>query len=156
MIGVIDTLYTQLGTTGNYSAIADLHTLQFTVTHALGFSAFTSRILVADLSQCHCHFKSHMKSSCQPNSFLAPILQLPIPKTGLNSVPLLPGSCPCRLASRSSTYHFRLDYSTSATPLTAPSLLFKRPSLSLYNPSARTPQKTRSVLLRRRVYWSVT
>jgi hypothetical protein len=49
MIGFIDTLYTQLGTTGNYSAIADPHTLQFTVTHTLGFSVFTSRILVTDL-----------------------------------------------------------------------------------------------------------
>jgi hypothetical protein len=33
-----------------YSAIAVLHTLQFTVTHALGFSVFTSRILATDLS----------------------------------------------------------------------------------------------------------
>jgi hypothetical protein len=32
-----------------YSAIADLHTLQFTVTHALGFSVYTSRILVTEL-----------------------------------------------------------------------------------------------------------
>jgi hypothetical protein len=32
-----------------YSAIAIIHTLQFTVTHALGFSAFTSRILATDL-----------------------------------------------------------------------------------------------------------
>jgi hypothetical protein len=38
-----------------YSAIADLHTLQFTVTHALGFSVFISRVLATDLS--------HMKSS---------------------------------------------------------------------------------------------
>jgi hypothetical protein len=37
MIGFIDTLYTPLGTVNNYSAITDLHTLQFTVTHALGF-----------------------------------------------------------------------------------------------------------------------
>jgi hypothetical protein len=48
MIGFIGTLYIQLGTTGSYSAIADLHTLQFTVTHALGFSVFTSRILATD------------------------------------------------------------------------------------------------------------
>jgi hypothetical protein len=33
MIEFIDHLYTQIWTTGNYSAIADLHTLQFTVTH---------------------------------------------------------------------------------------------------------------------------
>jgi hypothetical protein len=36
MIGFIDTLYIPLVTASNYSAIADLHTLQFTVTHALG------------------------------------------------------------------------------------------------------------------------
>jgi hypothetical protein len=46
-----------------YSAIADLHTLQFTATHALGFSVFTSRILATDLSLSHWHSKSHMKSS---------------------------------------------------------------------------------------------
>jgi hypothetical protein len=34
MVEFIDTLFTQLWTAGNYSAIADLHTLQFTVTHA--------------------------------------------------------------------------------------------------------------------------
>jgi hypothetical protein len=49
MIGFIDTVYMPLGTKGSYSAIADLHTLQFTVTHALGFSFFTSRILAMDL-----------------------------------------------------------------------------------------------------------
>jgi hypothetical protein len=37
-IGFIDILYTQLGTTGNYSSIAISHTLQFTVssTNVLG------------------------------------------------------------------------------------------------------------------------
>jgi hypothetical protein len=49
MIGFIGTLFTVLGTTSNYSAIADLHTLQLTVTHALRFSVFTSRILATDL-----------------------------------------------------------------------------------------------------------
>jgi hypothetical protein len=33
-----------------YSAIADLHTFQFTVAQALGFSVFTSRLLATDLS----------------------------------------------------------------------------------------------------------
>jgi hypothetical protein len=46
-----------------YSAIAILHTLQFTVTHALWFSVFTSRIVATDLLQSHCNFKSHMESS---------------------------------------------------------------------------------------------
>jgi hypothetical protein len=41
------------------------HTLQFTVTHGLVFSVFTSRILATHLLQSHCHFKSHMKSSFQ-------------------------------------------------------------------------------------------
>jgi hypothetical protein len=48
MIGFIDTLYTPLGTKSNYSAISDLHTLRFTVTHALGFSVFAIRILATD------------------------------------------------------------------------------------------------------------
>jgi hypothetical protein len=49
--GLNDRIYwhTVLWTTDNYSAIADLHTSQFTVTHALGFSVFTSRILATDL-----------------------------------------------------------------------------------------------------------
>jgi hypothetical protein len=49
MIGFLDTLFTQLGTTNNYSAVADLHTLQFTITPALGFSIFISRILATDV-----------------------------------------------------------------------------------------------------------
>jgi hypothetical protein len=43
-------LLTQLGTISNYSAIADLHTFQFTVTHALEFLVLTSRILATDLT----------------------------------------------------------------------------------------------------------
>jgi hypothetical protein len=48
MIGFIDALYTVLGTTGIYNAVADLHTSQFTVAHTLGFSVVTS-ILATDL-----------------------------------------------------------------------------------------------------------
>jgi hypothetical protein len=36
MIGFIDHLYTALEKPGNYSAIADLHSLKFTVTNAQG------------------------------------------------------------------------------------------------------------------------
>jgi hypothetical protein len=46
-IGFIDTLYTPFGTTGNYSAIVDLHTLQFTVTHTLGFSVLHTPLVVS-------------------------------------------------------------------------------------------------------------
>jgi hypothetical protein len=49
MIGFIDTLFTQLGTTGNYSAIVILHTSEFTASNTLGFSAFTNRIQATDL-----------------------------------------------------------------------------------------------------------
>jgi hypothetical protein len=49
MTGFIDILYTPLGTTINYNAIAVIHTLQLTVTHTLVFSVFNSRILTTDL-----------------------------------------------------------------------------------------------------------
>jgi hypothetical protein len=46
MIGFIAPhTFTQFGTTGKYSTIVILHTFQFTVTHALGTSVFTSRAL---------------------------------------------------------------------------------------------------------------
>jgi hypothetical protein len=50
MIGFNDTLYTQLGTKGNYSIIADFYTLQFTVTHTLVSSVISSRIFWAAAS----------------------------------------------------------------------------------------------------------
>jgi hypothetical protein len=37
-----------------YSAIADLHNLQFTVAHALGSSVFTSRVLATELKHRNC------------------------------------------------------------------------------------------------------
>jgi hypothetical protein len=40
MIGFIDILYTTLTNTVNYSAIVDLHTLQFAVTHTLVSSVY--------------------------------------------------------------------------------------------------------------------
>jgi hypothetical protein len=55
-------IHSQLGTTGN-TALSLCYTLEFTLTEALGLSALTSRILATNLSQSHCHYKSHMKSS---------------------------------------------------------------------------------------------
>jgi hypothetical protein len=55
---------------------------QFTIAHALGLSVFTSCILTMDLSQSHCNFKSHMKSSCHS---LIPFLPL-FYKCQLNSI----------------------------------------------------------------------
>jgi hypothetical protein len=52
----------------------------------------------------------------QPNSFLAIILQLPIPKTRLNSIPLLPSSYPGRmcLETRLTLLNWTLLYNHSA------------------------------------------
>jgi hypothetical protein len=82
VIGFIGTYtFTQFGTTCNYSAIAILHTFGSPLhTHALGFSVFTNRILATDISQSHCNFKLHMKSSWH---HLIPFLPFPataIPK----------------------------------------------------------------------------
>jgi hypothetical protein len=107
MIGFIGTLYTQFGTTSNYIAIADLHTLQFTVKHVPGFSVFISRILATDFIIVSLSLQiTHEVFFSQPNSFLAIILQMRIPKTRSNSIPLLPSSYSGKLTSRKST---RLD-----------------------------------------------
>jgi hypothetical protein len=124
-IGFIDTLYTQIGTTGNYSAIADLHTLQFTVTHALGFSIFISRILATDLQPSHCKFKSHMKSSLHSLIHFLPLL--------LN--------------------HRRLP-SSELDPILAKNFL-KRPLYPFITLGMDHAENTASLLLRRLVYWSV-
>jgi hypothetical protein len=50
MNGFIGTRLQSLLITLKYNDIADLHTFQFTVTHALGFSVFTSRLLATDLN----------------------------------------------------------------------------------------------------------
>jgi hypothetical protein len=70
-----------------YSAIAILHTFQFTSAHALGFSVFTSRILATDLSPSRCHFNSHMKSSWHS---LIPFLPYLLNHLGLTSPELDP------------------------------------------------------------------
>jgi hypothetical protein len=77
------------------------HTLQFTVTHALRFSVCTIRVLAITVSLSL--QITHEVFFSQPNSFLAIILQLPIPKTQLTSIPLLPSSYPGKLTSRNST-----------------------------------------------------
>jgi hypothetical protein len=47
IIRFIDTLYTQLGTTGNYSAIAVLHILQLTAASTSVFSLLQSPLSVS-------------------------------------------------------------------------------------------------------------
>jgi hypothetical protein len=70
IIGFIYILFTQPGTTSNYSAISDLHTVQLTVTHALGFSVFISRILATDYITFSLSLKITYEIFSQPNSFL--------------------------------------------------------------------------------------
>jgi hypothetical protein len=74
----------------------------------------------------------------QPSSFLAIILQLPIPKMQLSSIPLLPSSYPGRLASRNSTLNSQLLC-----------LVASSDSVSFYNYSTPTTQKTASIVKRR-------
>jgi tryptophanyl-tRNA synthetase len=50
MIGFINISVTISLNYNQYSAIADLHTFQFTIAHALEFSAFTSRLLATYLN----------------------------------------------------------------------------------------------------------
>jgi hypothetical protein len=105
-----------------YSTITILHTFQFTVTHALGFSVLTSRILATDLSQSPCHFNAHMKSSWHNLIPFLPVL--------LNHLQLLSPELDPVL--------FRLLFCTPPHLLTVPS----------YNSSARTQRKTPSSVVK--------
>jgi hypothetical protein len=78
MIVIVHTLYTVIGATGNYSAIAILHTSKFPVAHTLGFSVYTSRILATDFITVSLSLQiTHEVFFAPPNYSLAIILQLP-------------------------------------------------------------------------------
>jgi hypothetical protein len=85
---VASTTFTHIRTTGNYSAIAILHTFQFTAANALRFPVFTSHIPATDLSQSHCNFKSHAKYSCHSLIPFLPFLlnHLRLPSPELNPI----------------------------------------------------------------------
>jgi hypothetical protein len=72
-LDLLHLICSQFGTTGN-TALSLIYTFRFTVTHALRFSVFTSRILATDLQQSHCHLKSHMKSSSRSVVPFLPLL----------------------------------------------------------------------------------
>jgi hypothetical protein len=95
-----------------YSAVAVLHTFQFTATNTIGFSVFISRILATDLSQSHCNFKLHMKSSFHSLILFWPLF-CSCQFRRLDSIQFL---CPqanilSGLRLRTRLYTLRLDYS---------------------------------------------
>jgi hypothetical protein len=85
-IGWLDLLHLfhkHLENTDNYSAIDILHSLQFIVANALGFSVFISPVPATDFSPSDRNFTSHKVFISRPNYFLAIILKLPVPNTTL-------------------------------------------------------------------------
>jgi hypothetical protein len=106
-----------------YSAIADIHTFQLSVTHALGFSVFTSRILATELQQSHCHFRSHMKSSFP------------------SLVPFLPLFCNCKFQTLDS---IQFLCSQARIPAVWRLETWLLSEILLYNHFAWTPRKTLS------------
>jgi hypothetical protein len=126
-----------------YSAIAVLHTFQFTVAHALEFSVFTSRILATDLSQSHWHLNSHIESSFHsvtPFFYHYSAAVISEDSTQFNSS--LPSSYPGRLVSRNSTLHSRLLFSARLRQLFCPAVCGRTLP---YNHFARTTRKTQSL-----------
>jgi hypothetical protein len=101
MIGFIDTLFTQLGTTGNYSAVAVLHTSRYTVAHTHTHSH--TKILRFHKSYPGNGFISLTVTSNNTQSvlFTAQFLSCHYSATD-NSIPQIPSSYPGRLASRNS------------------------------------------------------
>jgi hypothetical protein len=72
-----------------YSAIADIHTFQFTAAQALGFSLSTSRLLATDfdteLPQSHTPSIIHKSSLHNPSGELAENYSRTTPKRALDS-----------------------------------------------------------------------
>jgi hypothetical protein len=125
-----------------YSAIADIHTFQFTVTHAIGYSVFTIRILATDLAPFYFNFKSHMKSSLRCLITFLPFLlnRLALPSPELDPIPV-----PSRLL------HF------TTTVLYSHCTLFLLPRRTLLITTSHGPHgKHRLLLSRMRFYWCVT
>jgi hypothetical protein len=91
--GLDDWIYctSYMHTTRNYrwhSPATVLHTFQFTVTHALGFLFFTSRILATDSKAVPLSRQTRLGSSLHCLIPFLPHLQLPILKTRLDSTRL--------------------------------------------------------------------
>jgi hypothetical protein len=100
MTGFIDTLYTPIWTTGNYSAIATSIFYSSLLYPPVCASLLHSPLVVSwqRIHKSHCHFKSHIKSHLHSLiPFLQLFCQLPIPE--LNSILILTAWDPCYIAS---------------------------------------------------------
>jgi hypothetical protein len=105
-----------------YSTIAILHTLQFTVAHGLGFSVFTSLILATDCYWTQCNFKSRIKSSLHRLISFLPFLLNYLRLPSQNSTQFPSDSCaPSTLT----------QLPLAATSITRPNSL---PTTVLYSP----------------------
>jgi hypothetical protein len=113
-----------------YSAIAIIHTLQFTVPHTLGSSVFRQGIY-NNLNISSNHTRSLLCAAKSP--FLPLFCNCQLQR--LDSIQFL---CP---QTRRLTLHFRLDYPLYSTTTVLYSVAS---SVSFYNASARTTQKTAS------------
>jgi hypothetical protein len=110
---------------------------QFTVTHALWFSAFTICILATDLSQSHWHFKSQMKSSFH------------------NLIPFLPLLCNCQF-HRLGSIEFFISWQAGVPKLDSSLLtigLYSVASYVAFITHRHGPHRKQPLLLRRSVYW---
>jgi hypothetical protein len=108
MIGFIDTLLTQYWELQAITALSLFYTYYSSWLHK---HCVSQSSLVVSRQRIYIQVSlslqmTHEVFFSQPNSFLAIILQLPIPKARFNSMPLLPSSYPGRLDSRNSTLQF--------------------------------------------------
>jgi hypothetical protein len=82
-------LYIQVGTTSNYSVIAEQQTLQFAVTHTLGFSVYSWQ----RIWKSHCHCITHDVSYGSPILFLQFLHNhIRLPSPGHDSILILAAS----------------------------------------------------------------
>jgi hypothetical protein len=113
-------------------------------------SVFTSRILATYLSQSHCHFKSHMKSSWQSGSLLA--ISSQSPSTAISRV--RPNSNSSRAEHSRAEQSTAMAYSRQPASTVTPGIE-PRCVRSLVYSLETDRQKKQSLLLTRRVYRAV-